>query len=59
MTSPARLSDIMNNFFVNKIAMIRAGLPNPTDDLLRTLKGMMKERTALFSLSAVHPDVVR
>ena len=59
VTSPARLAEIMNNFFVNKIATIRQGLPNPTDDPLKTLKYIMKGRTAEFSLSCVHPDTVR
>ena len=55
VTSPARLADIMNNFFVNKIASIREGLPNP----LRTLQNFLKDRTEMLSLSAVHPDAVR
>ena len=38
VTSPARLADIMNNFFVNKIATIREGLPNPTEDPLGSLE---------------------
>ena len=59
VTSPARLADIMNNFFVNKIATIQGGLPHPTDDPLRTIQNMMKDRTAVFSLSAVHPDAVK
>jgi hypothetical protein len=59
VTSPARLADIMNNFFVNKIATIQGGLPHPTDDPLRTFQNMMKDRTAVFSLSAVHPDTVK
>ena len=50
VTSPARLADIMNNFFVNKIATIREGLPNPTEDPLRTLQNIMKDRTEMLSL---------
>ena len=59
VTSPARLASIMNNFFVDKISKIREDLPNPSDDPLRTLKNIMEDRTAVFSLSAVHPDTVR
>ena len=59
VASPARLADIMNNFFVNKISTIRKGLPDPTDDPLRTLQHMMKDRTSVFSLSCVHPEAVR
>ena len=49
----------MNNFFVNKVTLIQEGLPDPTDDPLRTLKKMMKDKTAVFSLRTVHPDSVR
>ena len=34
VTSPARLADIMNKFFVNKVDAIRGGPPNQTDDPL-------------------------
>ena len=59
VTSPSKLADIMNNFFVDKVAKIRQDLPNPTDDPLRTVKHTMKDRTSEFSLSFVHPDTVR
>jgi hypothetical protein len=59
VTSPARLANIMNNFFVNKINTIRQELPNPTGDPLETLQNIMKDRTSTFSLSCVHPDAVR
>ena len=59
VTSPARLAEIMNNFFVNKIATICQGLPNPTDDPLKTLGKIMKDREVEFSLSCVHPDTVK
>ena len=59
VTSPARLAEIMNNFFVNKIETIRQGLPRQTDDPLRTLKHIMRNNNSEFSLSCVHPDEVR
>ena len=59
VTSPARLANIMNNFFVNKITTIRHGLPPPTDDPLSTLKNIMKDRSTTFSLASVHPDKVK
>ena len=49
----------MNNFFVNKIATIRNGLPNPTDDPLSNLKHIMKDRSSVFSLTCVHPDNIK
>ena len=59
MTSPARLADIMNSFFVSKVTTIRQNLPNPTGDPLRTLKDIMRGRSSVFSLSCVHPDSVK
>ena len=59
ITSPAKLAEIMNNFFVDKITMIRQDLPPATDDPLKTLQNMMKNRTEVFSLSCVHPDAVK
>ena len=49
----------MNTFFVNKISRIRQDLPPATDDPLSTLQHIMKDRTAKFSLSSVHPDTVK
>ena len=45
VTSPAMLAEIMNNYFVDKIATIRQDLPNQTDDPLRSLQNRMKDRT--------------
>ena len=59
VTSPARLAEIMNNFFVSKITTICQGLPTSTDDPLRTLKHIMKDNQSEFSLSCVHPNTVR
>ena len=59
VTSPVKLAEIMNNYFVNKVDTICQGLPNPTDDPLRILKKLMMHRTSSFSLSCVHPESVR
>ena len=59
VTSPAKLAEIMNNFFVSKVATIRQNLPSPNDDPLKTLKHIMKDRTSEFALACVHPDLVR
>ena len=56
VTSPAKLAEILNNFFVDKIDTIRQGLPSQNDDPLRTLQNMMRNRTSEFSLKCVHPD---
>jgi hypothetical protein len=49
----------MNHFFINKIATIRNGLRNPTDDPLRNLKHIMQARSSVFSLASVHPDTIK
>ena len=59
VTSPAKLAEILNNFFVDKIATIRQGLPSQNDDPLRTLQKMMRNRTSEFALKCVHPDDVK
>ena len=59
VTSPSRLAEIMNNYFINKIDTIRQGLPQQSDDPLRTLKKIMKNRSSEFSLTCVHPEEVR
>ena len=59
VTSPAKLAEIMNNYFVNKVATICQGLPKQTDDPTRILKKIMMHRTSTFSLSCVHPESVR
>ena len=59
VTSPSKLAVVMNNFFVDKIATIRHGLPSQTADPLKTLHKILKDKTSVFSLSCVHPDAVR
>ena len=44
---------------MNKIDTIRQGLPTQTDDPLRTLKKMMRDKNSAFSMSSVHPEDVR
>ena len=42
VTSPAKLAEIMNNFFVNKIDKIRQNIPATSEDPLKTLKNIKK-----------------
>ena len=44
VTSPARLADIMNKFFISKVDKIRENLPMAAEDPLKTLKHMMKDK---------------
>ena len=59
ITSPARLAEIMNNFFISKVEKIRENLPLATDDPLKTLKHIMKGNKSEFKLAAVHPDTIK
>ena len=59
VTSPPRLANIMNNYFVTKVIKIQENLPTQTDDPLKTLKKVMKNKNTVFSFEAVSPDTVR
>ena len=59
VTSPSKLANIMNQFFIGKIENIRMELPTPTGDPLSTLKTKMQDRTSVFSLSCIHPETVK
>ena len=49
----------MNNYFVSKVIKIQENLPPQTDDPLKTLKKVMKNKNTIFSLEAVSPDTVK
>ena len=58
-TSPQRMANIMNEYYVKKVADIRAALPPPSEDPLARLRTAMAGSTAPeFHLRPVHPDVV-
>jgi hypothetical protein len=58
-TSPQKMANIMNMYYVKKVADIRASLPPPTEDPLARLRAAMADSTAPeFHLRPVHPDVV-
>ena len=59
VTSPARLANIMNNFFTGKVDKIRKNLPPASDDPLRTLKHVMKDNNCKFKLAVVYPDTIK
>ena len=58
-TSPNRMANIMNEFYIKKVADIRAALPPPSEDPLARLRAVMANSTVPeFSLQPVHPDTV-
>ena len=53
------MANIMNNFYVNKVAGIRGALPPPSEDPLARLRELMAGNAApKLSLLPVHPDTV-
>ena len=58
VNKPQELADVQNQYFVDKINLLRQGLPPPVTDPLQTLKVLMQGRTCSFSLSYVHPSEV-
>ena len=59
VTSPSMIANILNSFFITKVTKIRQGLPPPSGDPLSNLQHIMKDRSSQFSLSCVHPDLVK
>ena len=58
-TSPNKMANIMNEYYVKKVADIRASLPPPTEDPLARLRALMAGSTAPeLDLQPVHPDLV-
>ena len=58
-TSPRKLASIMNEFYVNKVITIRENLPSSNKDPLEKLRQLRKNKRSVFSLKAIHPDVVQ
>ena len=57
-TSPKSLANIMNNFYIDKIKLIRSSLPVSNSDPLKKLKMMVKNSKSEFSVRPVHPDLI-
>ena len=59
VTSPNKLADIQNQYYVNKVRQIRQELPHTRTDPLATLKERMQGRAATtFAFSPVDPDQI-
>ena len=57
-SKPKDLARIMNNFFVNKVKVLRQNLPNDAGDPLALTRRLMSERQCSFKFTSVHPDEV-
>ena len=58
ISKPQELANAQNEYFIDKIELLRQDLPPPVSDPLKTLKTLMLGRRCSFSLSSVHPDEV-
>ena len=58
MNKPQEVAEAQNNFFLDKISLIKENLPPPVIDPLAALRRLMVGRPCSFSFSAVHPDDV-
>ena len=58
LTSPSRVSDAMNNFFINKVRLLRGKIPVAGEDPLHKLRESMKNRSCSFSIRPVSPSEV-
>ena len=57
-SKPAKLSNIMNNFFVNKVRNLRSNLPESPGDPLELASSLLSRKSSSFTLRAVHPDEI-
>ena len=58
-TSPNKMANIMNEFYIQKVANIRAALPPPSVNPLSMLSSMLADcNTPEFTLQPVHPATV-
>ena len=57
-TSPKRIAEIQNRYYIDKVRTIRENLPDRGRDPLKVLKDVLHENQAVFSTQAVHADQI-
>ena len=57
-TSPLQIATIMNNFYIDKVRLIRENLPPSNTDPLQHLYRIRNGSDSVFTLKSVHPDLV-
>ena len=57
-TSPSRLADIQNKFYIEKVQKIRRDLQGQHQDPLQVLRNRLAKNEATFSIQAIHPEQV-
>ena len=58
-SKPAKLANIMNSFFIEKVKTLRKNLPTNVQDPLILTRSLMQNRKCNFSLNCVHPDAIK
>ena len=58
LTSPQKMADAQNGYYINKVKEIRRNMPGQKKDPLATVRKIMNGKDVSFSLSAVSPDEV-
>ena len=58
INKPQAIAEAQNQYFLDKIHLIRENLPPAPTDPLQILRSLMESRTCTFSLTSVHPDEV-
>ena len=58
ISKPKELAEAQNEYFIEKINLIRQNLPLAATDPLSTLRSLMQGRNCSFELAPVHPDEV-
>ena len=57
-TSPTRIAEIQNRYYIDKVKTIRGNLPDRGRDPLKVLKNVLLENQAVFSTQPVHADQI-
>ena len=57
-TSPSRMAELQNEFYINKVKSIRQNMPAQKKDPLDTLRKRMQGRTQTFTPAPVTPDQI-
>ena len=58
-TRPSGLAECMNNFFITKIENLIENLEPTESDPLSNLRQLMSNRSCIFKLKPIHPDLVK
>ena len=58
VTSPNKMAEVQNQFYINKVREIRRNMPRQKNDPLSTVRQAVAGRDINFSISSISPDEV-